>query len=416
MFFSGLSLLLNNPNRLKKLIFSCPKLSLFHIYEQTSYCYTQKSNYVDVTMKWKQDTFYDSIEIIQKSQELRAVISLKNCIIKESEGCIPISAVSKRGFELGVPVKVASFLRKYPSVFEEFTGEKYNLPWFKLTQEAIDLDREEREVYKNRWSDFDDRLKRLILMTKEKRLPLKIIKGIQWYLGLPDDFIENQERSLNGCFEFVEMEDGIRGLSVKCDEKVMSVIQKNATKRGRCLEGSSLAFPLFPSKGLRLKKKISDWLDEFQKVPYVSPYEDSSHLNRNSDVSEKRVVGVLHELLSLFVDQSAERRKLLCLQKHLGLPQKFSKVFQRHPHIFYLSLRNKTCTAILKEGYNKDFAMENHPILGVRKKYIKLMNKSEIILKNRRQMKPSVELRDVDTDGDVESKGKYIQGVVPELQ
>ncbi|KAK8954327.1 hypothetical protein KSP39_PZI001601 [Platanthera zijinensis] len=87
-----------------------------------------------------------------------------------------------------------------------------------------------------------------------------------------------------------------------------------------------VAFSLFPSRGLRLKKKIESWLDDFQRLPYVSPYEDFSNLYPNSDVSEKQVAGVLHEPLSLFVDNSAERWRLLCFGKLLGLRQKFHKV------------------------------------------------------------------------------------------
>ncbi|KAF2295697.1 hypothetical protein GH714_033642 [Hevea brasiliensis] len=141
-----------------------------------------------------------------------------------------------------------------------------------------------------------------------------------------------------------------------------------------------IEFPLFPSKGLRLRRKIQDWLEEFQKLLYVSPYEDYSHLDPNSDIAEKRVVGFFHELLSLFVEHSAERKKLLSLKKYFGLPQKVHKAFERHPHMFYLSFKNKTCTAILKEAYGDDeLAIERHPMLMVRKKYIRLMKESEVV-------------------------------------
>lgn len=107
-------------------------------------------------------------------------------------------------------------------------------------------------------------------------------------------------------------------------------------------------------------------------------------MDPNGDIADKRLVGVLHELLSLFVEHSAERKKLFCLEKYFGLPQKVHRAFERHPHMFYLSFRNKTCTVILKEAYSNKSAIEKHPLLRVRKKYIKLMKKSEVILRNRR--------------------------------
>ena len=341
---------------------------------------------MNVYMKWKKDPYYDLIEHIHQSIQLKPLIAIKNCIARDPSGFIPISDVSKRGFQLDVPMKVARFMRQYPSIFEEFTGAKYNLPWFRLTPEAAEIDRDEKRVYEECRDNLRSRLKKMILMTRENMLPLKIIQGMHWYLGLPDDFLLYPEQNLDDSFRFVEMEDGLKGLAVERREKICSVMEENAMKRGLYFGGpmEAIEFPFFPSKGLRLRRKIENWLHEFQKLPYISPYDDFSNLDPNSDIAEKRLVGVLHELLCLFVEHSAERKKLFCLKKYFGLPQKVHKAFERHPHMFYLSFRNKTCTVILKEAYNNKSAIENHPLLGVRKKYINLMKKSEVILRNRR--------------------------------
>lgn len=354
-----------------------------------NFLHTQKHNYTNVYMKWKKDSYFDSIESIHKSIKLKPIIALKNCIIASPQGCIPISDVSKKGLQLDIPIKVARFLRMYPSVFEEFTGPEYNLPWFRLTPEAVLINDEEQCVYRDFKDNLEDRLKRFILMSVENRLPLKIIKGMLWYLGLPDDYLRNLEGNVDGCFRVVDMEDGLKGLTVveaRKGEKILSVIQKNAYNNGVYNDGrmEPVSIPLFPSKGLRLRTKILDWLDGFQKVPYVSPYEKCPDFYPDSDVAEKRVVGLLHELLSLFVEHSAERKRFLCLRKYFGLPQKVHKAFERHPHVFYLSLRNNTCTAILKEAYCDETAIEVHPLAEVRKKYIALVKESKVIMKNRR--------------------------------
>lgn len=351
-------------------------------------------------MKWKKDPYFDSIDSIHKSLELKPIIAMKNFFISSSSAphdnyCIPISDVSKKGREFGLSIKVLRFLRKYPSFFEEFTGPLYNLPWFRLTRDAIELDKEERMVYEEFRGDIVMRLKKLILMSgTRKMLPLKVVKGLRWYLGLPDDFFRDPLDFVGsyGRFRIIDIEDGLKGLAVleESDDgnegKLFSTVQKNALRKGIYSGGAdeAIAFPLFPSKGLRLKQKIKDWLDEFQKLPYVSPYDDSSCLNPDSDISEKRVVGLLHELLCLFVEHATERKTLFCLKKHLGLPQKVHKAFERHPHIFYLSMKTKTCTAILKEAYCDELAIEPHPLSKVRKKYISLMKESVVISRNRR--------------------------------
>ncbi|RWR95412.1 protein ROOT PRIMORDIUM DEFECTIVE 1 isoform X1 [Cinnamomum micranthum f. kanehirae] len=349
---------------------------------------TLKSHYIDVKMKWKKDPFYDSIDPINKTQLLKPLISLKNIISSDPDRCIPISAVSKLKYQLDTPTKVSIFLRQYPSFFQEFTPPNHNLPWFRLTPEAAHLDLEERAIYRNQRSDLVLRLKKLLLMTKEKTLPLDIIKGIQWYLGLPDDFLQDPEADeFDGSFEFVDLEDGVRGLRAIINPTVEDPPETSFLER-RNSGDEPIQFPLFPSKGLRLKKKIEDWLQEFQKLPYISPYRDFSDLKqqrRDSDVWEKRVVGVLHELLCLFVDHAAERRRLRCLRTYLALPQKFGEAFVRHPHIFYLSLKGKTCCVILKEAYvSGSNGIEEHPIRKVREKYVELMHRSKLMLKDKR--------------------------------
>ncbi|KAL3535001.1 hypothetical protein ACH5RR_003462 [Cinchona calisaya] len=406
-------------NLLQNTLFSSSQNPILFLlnYRNTSHTFIQRHGYVDVYMNWKKDAYFESIESIHKSVELKPLIALKNCIVSASpqDYCIPISAVSKRGLELGTPFKVARCLRKYPSFFEEFDGPKYNLPWFRLTPKAIELDKEEREVYREYKHDIVERLTKLILMSvgERKVLPLKVIQGLQWYLGLPDECLRDPEGYLDGFCRIVEMGDELKGLAVESDTnhgRMMSILQKNEIRRGVYTGGDrdAIAFSLFPSKGLRLKSKISDWLDEFQRLPYVSPYEDSSYLKMDSDLSEKRVVGILHELLGLFVEHAAERKRLLCLRQYLGLPQKVHKAFERHPHMFYLSLRNKTCTAILKEAYRDKSAIEAHPIANVRKKYINLMKESEFILKSRRLNnraftgEANVNMKDLDcTDNDM---------------
>ncbi|MFS8000706.1 putative proteasome endopeptidase complex [Helianthus anomalus] len=158
-------------------------------------------NYTNVYMKWKSDSFFDSIESIHKSTQLKPVIAPKNRTTGSPDSCIPVS--------------------------DEFTGPKYNLPWFRLTPEAAIPHDEEQAVYRDFKADLQERLRKLILMSVENKLSLKIIKGMLWYLGLPEDYLDG---NVDGCFKVVEMGDGLKRLSVVRNKKTWSVIQRNALR------------------------------------------------------------------------------------------------------------------------------------------------------------------------------------------
>ncbi|TKV90959.1 hypothetical protein SEVIR_9G063100v4 [Setaria viridis] len=356
----------------------------------------QSMSYVDVTMRWKKDASFDGVPVLSYARDIRPLASLARLL---SPSPTPVSAVSKLQRSLETPDRrVTSFLRRFPAAFVESVGPQHNLPWFRVSDAAARLLREERDVFAARRADITGRLRRLVLMCPRRRLPLRVAQGMLWHLGIPEDYFKDPDHGIeHDGFRILTSADGVicqdndgdgRELGLiddgKGQEMPLSVLQM---KFGSVAD---VPIPLFPSKGLRLKQKIKDWLEGFQRLPYVSPYEDFSHIIRGSDVSEKRAVGVLHELLSLFVTCSAERRRLLCLRQHLGLPQKFHLVFERHPHVFYLLLKEKTCFVVLKEAYmaGGDTAIGEHPMLELRKKYVELMEQSWEIIRCRRSGKP----------------------------
>jgi hypothetical protein len=352
----------------------------------------QSMAYVNVTMRRKKDSSFDAVPELSHARDIRPLVSLARIL---STSPTPISAVSKLGPLLETPDRrVTAFLRRFPAAFVESVGQ-HNIPWFRLSDAAARLLREERDVFAARRADVCGRLRRVVLMSPRHRLPLRVAQGMLWHLGIPEDYFKDLDHDIaQDGFRIVISGDGEDGRELgliddgKDEEMPLSVLQLNAMRELGSVEEVSV--PLFPSKGLRLKQKIKDWLERFQRLPYVSPYEDFSHINPGSDVSEKRAVGVLHELLSLFVTCSAERRRLRCLRQHLGLPQKFHLVFERHPHVFYLLLKEKTCFVVLKEAYmaGEDTAIEEHPMLEVRKKYVELMEQSREIIRCRRSGKP----------------------------
>lgn len=143
-------------------------------------------------------------------------------------------------------------------------------------------------------------------------------------------------------------------------------------RKGRCIE-----FPMNFPRGFDLEKKVKNWVEKWQELPYVSPYEDAFHLAPRSDLAEKYTVAVLHELLWLLVSKKTERDNVFCLGDYLGFGDRFKKALVHHPGIFYVSNKIRTQTVVIREAYKKDFLVQKHPLMGMRHRYIHLMNKSK---------------------------------------
>lgn len=219
------------------------------------------------------------------------------------------------------------------------------------------------------------------MLAGARRLPLRIVDCFRFDLGLPDnyitgiccDFPEYFQISSGNDPELLDLELVSWRENLAC-----SVLEKRARNGNSDIrKGMRIAFPMFFSRGFDLQKKVKDWLDEWQNLPYISPYENGFHLNPNSDQAEKWAVAVLHELLSLMVSKKTERDNIFCLGEYLGFGSRFKKALVRYAGIFYVSNKIRTHTVVLREAYRKDFLLENHPLMGMRHRYIHLMNKSE---------------------------------------
>lgn len=224
------------------------------------------------------------------------------------------------------------------------------------------------------------------------QLPLRSLHPLKWDLGLPDDFDTNLIRKYPHHFRVVKGTSGTNCLKLVewREEFSVSLLQKmnenniDATpgykqfKRGK----AALQFPMSFPRGYGAQKKVKEWMDEFQKLPYISPYEDSRGIDPNSELMEKRVVGVLHEFLGLTIYKKTKRNYLRSLREELNLPHRFTRIFTRYPGIFYLSLKCKTTTIALREGYQRGRLVDPHPLARHRDKLYYVM-RTGLIYRNK---------------------------------
>ncbi|KAK7337374.1 hypothetical protein VNO77_17942 [Canavalia gladiata] len=333
---------------------------------------------VKVRLKWVKNRTLD--HVIDKDTDLKAACLLKDAIKRSSTNFLTAKSVADWQKLLGLTVPVLRFLRRYPTLFNEFPHPRWaSLSCFRLTDTALLLDSQEDTIHHNHQNDAVQRLCKLLMMTKTGTLPLLSLHSLKWDLGLPDSFDKTLLPQFPNHFHFVRAPNGVVSvrLANRCEEFAISALQKSNEcgtqyrefKRGQ----SALIFPMRFPRGYGAQKKVRAWMEEFHKLPYISPYADSTKIDPDSDLMEKRVVGVLHEFLSLTLHKKTKRNYLRSLREELSLPHKFTRIFTRYPGIFYLSLKCKTTTVTLKEGYQRGKLVDPHPLALHRDKFYHVM-------------------------------------------
>ncbi|XP_057445717.1 protein WHAT'S THIS FACTOR 9, mitochondrial [Lotus japonicus] len=324
---------------------------------------SQRRTIFDGTFQLVRDRGLD--HAVEREKNLKPLIDLKNLIKLEPSKSLPASLIRD---SIDLPFRPIEFIRKYPTVFEEFLAGGLQ-PHIKLTPEVLDLDAEEQLTFH---SDIvkqqaADRLLKLLMISRIHKIPLGVIERLKWDLGLPHDYVESVVPEFPDYFRV--RDDDVLELVCWSDELAVSVLEKKCMGKGK-----EVAFPVQFSSGFEMDKKYEKWLKEWNKLPYVSPYENAAHLPASSDESDRWVVGVLHEILHVLVPKKTERDNVFVLGELLGLRSRFKRALLQHPGIFYLSSKIGTYTVVLREGYKRGSLIEDHPVMQLRGKYVHLMN------------------------------------------
>ncbi|XP_011038166.1 PREDICTED: uncharacterized protein LOC105135135 isoform X2 [Populus euphratica] len=323
---------------------------------------------------------------VEREKHLKPVLSIKNLIKSEPSKSLPISTITQQKDFLKIPIRPIELIRRYPSVFEEFLPGGIGIhPHVKLTQQVLDLDIEEQLVYQSESykNDVANRLLKLLMISRIDKIPLKLLDFLLWDLGLPQDCVKTLVPEFPDYFRVLGDKNlspwsgSDLGLELVCwsNGLAVSVMEKKAKSRETgYVKGMPIEFPMQFSKGFEMDKRLKQWISDWQKLPYVSPYENAMHLGPNTDESDRWVVGVLHEVLNLSVSKKVEKDTLLCLGEWLGIRSRFKRALLHHPGIFYLSNKIGTYTVVLKEGYKRGLLVEKNPVVDIRNQYIHLMH------------------------------------------
>ncbi|KAJ6914458.1 protein WHAT'S THIS FACTOR 9 [Populus alba x Populus x berolinensis] len=383
------------------------------------YDFFQSRSIVKVRLKWVKNRSLD--HIIDTETDLKAACLLKDAIKRSPTGFLTAKSVSEWQKLLGLTVPVLRFMRRYPTLFNEFPHAQYtNLPCFRLTETALLLDSQEQTIHQTYESDTVERLCRVLMMMKSQTVPLQSLHPLKWDLGLPVNFEKVLVPKYPDHFQFAKAPNGTRSLRLVQwrEEFAVSALQRSneTSEKGKEYRQfksgyTALTFPMSFPKGYGGQRKVRAWMDEFHKLPYISPYDDSKRIDPDSELMEKRVVGVLHELLSLTIHKKTKRNYVRSLREELILPHKFTRLFTRYPGIFYLSLKCKTTTVALREGYRRGKLANPHPLARLREKFYHVM-RTGLLYRDRgvKMIPQEILLNDVeDETGQEESEEEEVE-------
>ncbi|CAL5431485.1 unnamed protein product [Camellia sinensis] len=279
-----------------------------------------------------------------------------------------------------------------------------------------DLIQEEEGFIRVSESENVGRIKRLLMMSVNGTLHIHALRLIRRELGLPQDFRESIIGKYTNEFRLVDLE--IVGLVDRDRElgfvgEVEKWREKEFREKWLTEFETKYAFPINFPTGFKIEAGFRGKLRNWQRLPYVKPYERKAEVKVRScggiERFEKRAVGILHELLWLTVEKKVEVERLVHFRKDLGIEVNLRELILKHPGIFYISTKGSAQTVFLREAYGKGCLMEPNQISVVRRKMLDLIlpgRQNTIALRTRKETRDENsnvvcnEIEGVTTNGD----------------
>ncbi|KAJ4973780.1 hypothetical protein NE237_006954 [Protea cynaroides] len=316
------------------------------------------------------------------------VVSVQDLIIANPKNpALPLDFLNRLSQKFHLNRGALQFIRKYPHIFTLFYDTSESKPFFKLTDAAIGISCQEAAVIHALKPIVIDRLVRLLSISVSKSLPLRAIFKVWRELGLPDDFedsIISHNPTIFSLSDAHEPKTHILKLVPGNLNPVFSATVENWRSAESCREDAGVdpleirfAFKHGFPPGMRLSKDFKAKVKEWQRLPYLGPYEEMG-VKRKSKAGmkelEKRAVAVVHEFLSLTVEKMVEVEKISHFRKWFGIDLNIRDLFLDHPGIFYLSTKGKRHTVFLREAYERGCLIDPNPVYNARRKLLDLVS------------------------------------------
>lgn len=257
--------------------------------------------------------------------------------------------------QLGFPRgrKVFKFIQHHPLIFEVYRHTD-NKMWLGFTDFMERLILEERKIMDAMDTDRVNVVRKLLMMSVNKRIPLSKIYHNRLLFGIRED-VSDWVGLFPQYFNVVFEEDGKRVLElVKWDPSLAVsalerefIIDEDKVKK-------AFKFGVKHGKALELDEDDERKLNLLMTLPLVSPYSDGSRFDPWTVEAEKYRVGVIHEFLSLTLEKRAYIHNIVEFKEEFCLTKHTYHMLQKQPRSFYLAGTEMNWCVFLKDAYGED--------------------------------------------------------------
>ncbi|CAN4090753.1 unnamed protein product [Withania somnifera] len=279
-----------------------------------------------------------------------------------------------------------------PSIFR-VTGGNRTPPMVMLTEKAAKVALEEDEARVQMEPILVKNLRKLLMLSVGCMLPLETIQLIENDLGLPSDFRQSlipkysqvfSVKDVNGRTS-LQLENWGSFLSVTareerlaCEEVLTSKGQARLLKDGNYV--GPFAFQIRYPAGFRPNMNYLKEVQKCENMEFPSSYLNAKRFELADPKARKRVITVLHELLSLTMERRLTSGQIDAFHFELGLglvPRLLFCLIKQHG-IFCLTNKCVRSTVILKEAYDGSNLFCKCPLLLFRDKFMALIGRRDI--------------------------------------
>ncbi|KAK4779521.1 hypothetical protein SAY87_015627 [Trapa incisa] len=331
---------------------------------------------IRAVVKRRKELPFDNV--IQRDKKLKLVLRIRRLLVGQPNRTMSLRELGRYRKSLGLTKKrrVIALLKKFPGVFEVVEEGVFSLK-FRLTPEAERLYLEEMKARNEIEGILVVKLRKLLMMSLEKRILLEKIAHLRTDLGLPLEFRDTICHRYPQYFRVVatgrgpalelthwDPELAISAAEISQEEnRTMELVEQDLII-DRPLKFNRVKLP----KGLNLSRSEMRKISKFRDIPFISPYSDFSALRPGTPEKEKHACAVVHEILNFTVEKRTLVDHLTHFREEFRFSQQLRGMLIRHPDMFYVSLKGDRDSVFLREAYRDSQLIEKDRLLIIKEK------------------------------------------------